>query len=122
VSSILLVDDDDQFRTMLSEVLTNAGYQVHQASDGLQAIKYFESQPTDLVITDLVMPNKEGLELILDFKRLYSEVKIIAISGGGRNGPQDYLEAATEFGAQRVFAKPFSTKEIIEAIRQLLEP
>jgi CheY-like chemotaxis protein len=121
MASILLVDDDDQFRTMLSEVLVLAGYQVQEASDGRQAIKLYESNPTDLVITDLVMPEKEGLEMIVEFKGLHSEAKIIAISGGGRGGSQDYLKMARAFGAQRVLAKPFSHREILEAISDVLQ-
>ena len=121
MASILLVDDDDPFRTMLSEVLTRAGYQVHEASDGQQAIELYQSQPTDLVITDLVMPEKEGLEMIVDLKRLNSEAKIIAMSGGGRHGAQDYLKMARAFGAHRVLAKPFSHREILETITAVLQ-
>jgi CheY-like chemotaxis protein len=119
--SILLVDDDDQFRTMLSEVLTDAGYQVQEASNGQQALKLYESQPTDLVITDLVMPEKEGLEMIVEFRQLYSGAKIIAMSGGGRGGSQATLKMARAFGAQRVLAKPFSHQEILEAVSQVLQ-
>ncbi len=107
---------------MLSEALTGEGYEVQEASDGSQAIKLYERQPTNLVITDLVMPEKEGLEMITEIKRLFSGVKIIAISGGGRGGGQDYLKMAKAFGAQRVLAKPFSHREIMEAIGQVLEP
>jgi len=72
MASILLVDEDDPFRTMLREVLTHAGYQVQEASDGQKAIELYQGQPTDLVITDLVMPEKEGLEMIVELKRLKS--------------------------------------------------
>jgi CheY-like chemotaxis protein len=118
--SILLVDDDDQFRTMLSEALSDEGYQVQEASDGREALKLYESQPTDLVITDLVMPGKEGLELIVEIKQLYSGVKIIAMSGGGRGSSEDYLKMARAFGAHRVLAKPFAHREILDAISQVL--
>jgi CheY-like chemotaxis protein len=121
MASILLVDDDDQLRTMLSNVLTHAGYQVQEASDGQQAIELYRSHPTDLVITDLVMPEKEGLEMIVEFKRLYSDAKIIAISGGGGHGRQSYLKMAAAFGAQRVLAKPFSHAEMLEAVSQVLQ-
>ncbi len=119
--TILLVDDDNEFRAMLSEALTGEGYEVQEASDGRQAIKLYESQPTDLVITDLVMPEKEGLEMIVEINRLHAGVKIIAISGGGRVGSQDYLKIAKALGAQRVLAKPFSHREILEAITQVLQ-
>ena len=120
MTSILLVDDDDQFRTMLAEVLTVAGYDVREASDGNQGTRLYESWPADLLITDLVMPDKEGLEMILEMKRMHSGVKIIAISGGGRHGSEDYLKIAMAFGAERVLAKPFSHWEILEAIKQVL--
>ena len=119
--SILLVDDDEQFRVMLSEALTGEGFLVREASDGLQGIRHYAERPTDLVITDLVMPEKEGLEMIVEIKQLHSEVKIIAMSGGGRGSSQNYLEMAKAFGAQLVLAKPFSHREILEAIRQVLE-
>ena len=119
--SILLVDDDEQFRGMLSEALTGEGFQVREASDGRQGVKLYAEQSTDIVITDLVMPGKEGLEMIVEMKRLHSDVKIIAISGGGRGSTQNYLKMANAFGAQIVLAKPFSHREILEAISKVLE-
>jgi PAS domain S-box-containing protein len=119
---ILLVDDDEQFRSMLSERLTLAGYEVQEAADGGKAIKLYESHPADVVIMDLIMPEKEGLETILEFKRLNFEAKIIAISGGGGgHGAKAYLKVATAFGAQRVLLKPFSNQEILETVRQVLQ-
>ena len=117
---ILLVDDDEHFRAMLSEALSGEGYLVREAHDGSQAIKIYESEPTDLVITDLVMPEKEGLEMIAILRRISRDVKIIAISGGGRGRSQDYLKIAKVLGAQRVLAKPFSHSEILEAISEVL--
>ena len=121
MASILLVDDDDQFRTMLSEVLTLCGHKVQQASDGQQASNLYGVHPTDLVITDLVMPGKEGLELILELKHSYSEAKIIAMSDGRRQGNREYLKMAKAFGAKQALAKPFSHQEILDAISQVLE-
>jgi len=119
--SILLVDDDEQFRLMLSEALTGEGFLVRKASDGRQGLKHYAERPTDLVITDLVMPEKEGLEMIVEIKQLHSEVKVIAMSGGGRGSSQNYLKMAKAFGAQLVLAKPFSHCEIVDAISQVLE-
>lgn len=76
---------------MLGKVLTRAGYDVQEASNGREAIEFYRIRPTDLVITDLVMPEKEGLEMIVEFNRLYPGDKIIAISGGGRGSSRDYL-------------------------------
>ena len=106
---------------MLSEALTGEGFQVREASDGGQGVKLYVEQQTDVVITDLVMPEKEGLEMIVEMKRLHAEVRIIAMSGGGRGSSQNYLKIAKAFGAQLVLAKPFSHREILEAISQVLE-
>ena len=124
MASILLVDDDEQLRTMLSEVLRRAGHQVREASDGNQGLRLYEIQPSDLIITDLVMPGEEGLGMIRKLKRLHPEVKIIAISGGGRIGPlskQDYLKMARMLGAQIVLTKPFSNQEILDAVNNMLQ-
>jgi len=118
--SILLVDDDDQLREMLSEALTGEGFLVREASNGAQGLKHYAEQPTDLVITDLVMPEKEGLEMILEIKLLNGEVKIIAMSGGGRGSSLNYLKMAKAFGAQLVLPKPFSHREILNAINEVL--
>ena len=119
--SILIVDDDEQFRSMLREVLAHAGYQVLEAANGAKAIKLYETHPTDLVITDLIMPEKDGLEMILEFKRLSFAAKIIAVSGAGGHGSQDYLRIAKALGAARVLPKPFSTQEILETVSQVLQ-
>lgn len=118
--SILLVDDDEQLRTMLSEVLRRAGYEVQEACNGNEATKMYSSHQTDLVITDLIMPDKEGLETIREIRHTNPGVRIIAMSGGGRNGFVNYLRVAKTFGAQVVIEKPFSHQEILEAIRHVL--
>ena len=78
------------------------------------------SMPADLVITDLIMPEQEGLETITSLKKEYPGIKIIAISGGGRIGPEAYLPAAQELGADRVFSKPFDVRELAETVKELL--
>src|SRR5687767_14027836 len=100
MASILLVEDDEQLRPMLKLVLERGGHQVQEAGNGKEALKIYLRHPTDLVVTDLVMPDKEGLETILELRRIYPDVKIIAMSGGGRTGGgQGYLELARKFGA-----------------------
>jgi CheY-like chemotaxis protein len=121
VNSILLIDDDEQFRTMLSEVLRRAGYEVQEARDGAEGTKFYRDHPADLILTDLIMPEKEGLEIIQEFRRDHPKVKIIAMSGGGRHGSYDCLKIAKAFGAQQVLAKPFSHQEILETIIQVVE-
>lgn len=120
MATILLVDDDEQFRTMLSLVLRRAGYEVREACDGNVATMMYQNSPTDLVITDLIMPDKEGLETIREIRHSNPGVKIIAMSGGGRNGFANYLSVARVFGAQRVLDKPFSHEEMLDAVRDTL--
>ena len=117
---ILIIDDDQQMRELLQQAMQWAGFEVISAEKGRQGQQYFEAQPTDLIITDLIMPEQEGLETISAVKKQYPDVKIIAISGGGRIGPEAYLPAAMELGADRVFAKPFAIKELVTAVQELL--
>lgn len=119
--TILLVDDDEEFRTILGESLRRAGYEVREAGDGHQGLKLYREQAADLIITDLIMPEKEGLEMIREVRRLRPDVKIIAISGGSRDGSADYLKIAKAFGARQVLAKPFTRDEMLNAIKEVLE-
>jgi DNA-binding response OmpR family regulator len=117
---ILVIEDEDQMRKLLRQVLEDAGYEVEEASDGLEGIGLYRENPADLIITDMIMPKKEGMEIILDLKLEFPEVKIIAISGGGRVGPEPYLQVAEGFGAERVFIKPFDIKELLEAVKEII--
>jgi CheY-like chemotaxis protein len=120
MTSILLNDDDEQLRTMLSVVLKRAGYEVQVAIDGIEASNFYRGHPADLILTDLIMPGKEGLEIIRELHKDYPQAKIIAMSGGGRTGTMSYLNVAKAFGAQEVLEKPFPNQEILEAIRRVL--
>jgi CheY-like chemotaxis protein len=122
MASILLVDDDEQFRSMLCESLKRAGYEVTEARDGSEGLRLYRDHSADLIITDLIMPEKEGLETIEEFRRNHPAVKIIAISGGSRHGPFDYLKMAKALGARQVLAKPFTRQEMLDAVIQVLEP
>ena len=117
---ILVIDDDEQMRVLLQQAMQWAGYEVVAAENGRQGQQMFEEKPADLIITDLIMPEQEGLETIRILKQRYPAVKIIAISGGGRIGPEAYLPTAMELGADRIFAKPFDVKELIAAVQELL--
>jgi DNA-binding response OmpR family regulator len=117
---ILVIDDDDQMRTLLRQVMEWAGYEVIVAGDGREGMQKQRKNAADLVITDLIMPEQEGLETITSLKKEYPGIKIIAISGGGRIGPEAYLPAAQELGADRVFSKPFDVRELAEAVKELL--
>ncbi len=117
---ILVIDDDVQFRKMLCQVLERAGYEVVEADNGKKGVKLFRAQPTDLVITDIIMPEQEGIETIRELKRDFPDVKIIAISGGGRIDSKDYLELAGQFGVTRTFGKPLDREEFLAALEELL--
>lgn len=117
---ILVIDDDEQIRILLRRVMEWAGYEVQEAENGRQGMRFQRSNPADLVITDLIMPEQEGLETIRELKKEFIDLKIIAISGGGRIGPEAYLPAAGELGANRVFSKPFDVKVILQAVQELL--
>ena len=119
---ILVIDDDEQMRALLRDILERAGYEVTEAQHGLEGLKLFRARPADLVVTDLIMPEKEGVETILELRAEFPEVPIIAVSGGGRNGPRDYLEIAARLGARRTVAKPFTRQEILAAVQQSLMP
>ena len=117
---VLVIDDDEQLRALLYEILDRAGFEVVEASNGVEGIKLYRSQPTDLVITDLIMPEKEGVETIMELRRDFQNVRVVAISGGGRSGGRDYLPIAARLGAHRTVAKPFSRQEILDAVRDTL--
>lgn len=117
---ILVIDDDEQMRTLLRQVIEWAGYEVFEAGDGREGMLKQRQYKADLVITDLIMPEQEGLETITTLKQEFPGVRIIAISGGGRIGPEAYLPAAKELGADRVFSKPFDIKDLADTIKELL--
>jgi len=117
---ILVIDDDDQFRGMLREMLERAGYEVADAPNGKEGIRLYRENPADLVVTDIIMPEKEGIETIMDLRREFPEVKIIAMSGGGRIDPEEYLHMAEKLGAKRTFAKPVEREELLKAVGEVL--
>src|SRR2546426_9091101 len=112
--SILVVDDYDLIRTSLRRILQDAGYEVFEASDGRQAINQMRENAADLVITDLVMPEQEGLETIRSLRSERPDLKIIAMSGG------QYLAAAEKLGADLTLPKPLRAEKVLEAVRKLL--
>lgn len=117
---ILIIDDDEQIRVLLQQMMEWAGFEVMLAENGKVAMKVQRENPSDLIITDLIMPEQEGLETISRLKKEYEGIRIIAISGGGRIGPEAYLPAARELGADRVFSKPFDIQEVVDAVKELL--
>jgi DNA-binding response OmpR family regulator len=121
MASILLVEDDDQLRTMLKLLLTSSGHEVWEAPNGTRVRDMHQQQRFDLIITDLVMPDKEGLEVIMELRLRDEDVKIIAISGGGQVGAESYLRIAQKLGVKRTLSKPFGNQEFLEAVCLTLE-
>jgi DNA-binding response OmpR family regulator len=121
VARILIIDDDDQIRRMLCQALEQAGYEAVEARDGQEGLEHFRATPIDLIITDILMPGKEGLETIMELRRAVPGIKIIAISGGGQTGNMTFLEVARYLGAQRALQKPFELRELLNAVREVLE-
>jgi CheY-like chemotaxis protein len=121
MATILVVDDNITIRLMLKGILEEAGYEVLLAADGKEALAVYNEYAPDLILTDLVMPEKEGLETIMELRRkMLSEVKIIAMSGGIAGYP-DSLSTARMLGADAVIAKPFDRNGVLRIIRSLLE-
>ena len=120
MARILLVDDDRQIRDMLKLTLERAGHSVVEAENGVQAVSNYSADAIDLVITDIVMPEKEGIETIMDLRNINPSVRIIAISGGGRINPDDYLNWARRFGVKHTFTKPVKRDLLLEAINELM--
>ena len=118
---VMVVEDDNSVRELLREILKRAGHEVMAAGNGKEALALYKKTPADLIITNILMPEKEGLETIQELRRENPDIKIIAISGGGQIGPADYLEVARRFGAMRTFSKPFDRKELLKAVDELLE-
>jgi len=121
LTRILVIDDNKHVLDMLRLTLEHAGYEVDEASDGKTGIDIFNKNPADLVITDIVMPEKEGLETIAELRRNYPNLKIIAISGSGAGQTKTYLASAKSLGALKVFSKPFRREELLSAIAKLLQ-
>jgi DNA-binding NtrC family response regulator len=120
MAKILIIDDDDQMRSMLLQMLARAGHEVVEARNGMEGIALFRATPTELIITDLIMPEKEGIETIIELRKEFPEVRIIAISGGGKTGLLDFLPLAKRLGAARTLAKPFERHTLVEAVEEVL--
>ena len=117
---VLVIDDNDLVRKTLRRALEDADFEVVEAADGAEGISSYEAEPFDVVVTDLVMPVKEGIETIIELRRTDPEVRIVAISGASRIAGHEYLNVAKKFGADRVLPKPFRSKALLEVVRDLL--
>ncbi|MGD8990565.1 MAG: response regulator [Desulfobacterales bacterium] len=121
MARILIIDDESQIRSMLRLMLERGGYEVIEAADGMEGIRQYRDNPADLIITDLIMPNKDGIGMIIELKKEFPRVKIIAMSGGGVNRPEGYLDGAKKLGATRTLTKPIDRDEMLNAIKETLK-
>ncbi len=115
-AKILLLDDNIVFHEPLSEILSQAGHEVTATASGYEAVKHVKLSPCDLVITDILMPEQDGIETICALRKVSATLKIIAVSGGGRLDGKFYLELASRLGAHAVLKKPFSKADILATV------
>jgi len=120
MARILVIDDDATVRLSVKLALEDADHAVTVAADGQEGTDLFRQNPADLVISDIFMPEKEGLETIDEIRRIQPQTKIIAISGGGRMDPDDYLAIAKSVGADRSLLKPFDIQQLVDMVAELL--
>lgn len=118
---ILVIDDEQQIRTLVAHILESEGYRVDQASDGQKGLYQMQREPVDVIITDILMPAKDGLETIREIRRDFPAAKIIAISGGSQRwGEMEFLPIAQKFGADRILPKPFHHEQLLNNVRDLI--
>lgn len=118
---VLIIEDEAELIEMIKTSLIRRKYTVLEAVNGKDALLHFKPSMTDLVITDLIMPEEDGLKVIMKLKELKPSLKIIAISGGGKAGPGGYLNLARALGAHATLSKPFSINDLILKIEELLD-
>jgi DNA-binding response OmpR family regulator len=118
--NVLVIDNDNDFRQMLCDYLTRHGFEVNSAASAQAARQLWRTKPYDLVITDIIMPDTDGFEVIIDVRQELPEAGIIAITGGGRLGPEYFLPIAQALGADRAFTKPFHMEDFVNAVKELV--
>ena len=119
-TSVLIVDDNADLRSFVKIVLERAGFETQVAADGQRALDLQRAHPADVLITDIFMPERDGIELIHQFKSAFPQVKIIAMSGGGRVSQMDYLPCAADIGADLVLRKPFGADALLGMLEDLV--
>ena len=121
MTRVLVIDDDVQVRTILRKTLEGKGYEVEEATDGEEGMKLLSAGPADIVITDIFMPNKEGIQTIREVRKKFPQVKLLAISGGGSRAYLKILPIAQTLGAHGTLAKPFKLQDLREAVNAILD-
>ena len=119
MARILIINNDPQILDVLGQTLKREGYEVIEALDGEEGLKLYRETPADLVITNMIIAETEGIDIVMELQQEFPDVKIIAIFGGGKIDPEEYLYVARTLGIQKTFAKPFSLEELLKAINEL---
>src|SRR5262249_12139095 len=119
---ILVIDDARFVRDVVRQFLEAAGHEVLEAEDGEQAVQIYQRETPDLVISDVIMPNKDGIETLRELRQMNPGIKVIAISGGARSGNLDYLDGARKLGADAILPKPFSRALLLQVVNGVLAP
>ena len=120
MSRILVIDDELFLRRLLRTILERAGHTVFDAPDGREGMALWHREPIDVVVTDIFMPEKDGVQILMEMKNVATKSKIIAMSGGGQKGLLDWREAALKLGADRVLVKPFDERTVLSTIQEVL--
>jgi CheY-like chemotaxis protein len=120
MASILVIDDDDGMRTLAAHLLRTRGHVVSEAPNGLAGMALVRQAPPEVVVTDLIMPEQEGIETILQLRKEFPDIRILAMSGGGRRDADEYLRFAAALGALVTLEKPFRVDEFYAAVDQVL--
>ena len=115
-----MVDDDALMRELLAEWLSEAGYRVRQAENGANALRMLRSRPAALLITDMDMPGRDGAQTLDDARRMLPGLAVIAISGGARDGRQNWAATALKLGAAKALAKPFERHDLLAAVEEVV--
>lgn len=121
MAHILVIDDDPWIIKLFKQILETAGHTVDTAADGQEGIEIFRNHQADLIITDMVMPVKDGLRTIIEIEKEFKNVKVIAISGGGIIEPDRYLSLAESIGTKKTLTKPITKDDLIKAVNEVLE-
>lgn len=117
---VLIIDDQPEIRRLVRQLLESAGHTVREAANGVEGLTVLKTEPADVIITDLFMPEMDGIEILTELRRQNIHVPVIAISGGGQFGHLDLLRTARRMGAFRALTKPFALRDLLDAVREAL--
>lgn len=116
--NVLLIDDEPMVRKIVRKMLERAGHHVVDVENGREGLVQLEQHACELILTDIIMPEVEGIEVLTTVKAKYPQSRVIAMSGGGRTGNIDFLEIASKFGASATLHKPFTYETLLSVIEQ----